>query len=562
MFGFQNNNTEREALRFVCSALAREYRVKIHLTDDKAKTAEPANARAHADIAKKEITVDTTHIEKIGSDALTGTVIHEIGHIRHTDTEVKAKDSTEHDLLNFLEDERIEEKMCEEYTGAQYFLEASADSATYTLETKYSKPPEYLKNEATRRNDAEIAKTSTATLGEAIGIIARGSEEEETQQRAREIIYYDTLGLAYLHAHLPYTDGLSTGVLEADKLAEKLGNILTRAKYAPSTEAVLSLAKEATKLLAPFYPLPARGNQKGASGPENGGEEEESALEKIKKLGGKVPNSEDTGSRNNANLEQVINHADITSREYVEKLKRKLIARMRDNEHQKYTGNHRKGSLDKKTLARVARDSYRVYKKREELKGKDYALSIVLDCSGSMWCEEYGIHLSEELTNANILHGMSSALILMRTFRALGFPASLTLYGYEARTVQTHRQRLVMGNLGEQILREASTHDIWASGGNETHAGIKEGLAQLKKSADGKHRIMVIITDGGLNDSDIEDSRAMLEKEERAGMFSPLVLFIGFGGKHILKDKTKERTVNNPTELIPACVELMSKLDV
>lgn len=65
---------------------------------------------------------DVEHIETLGRNEILGYLIHECGHVRFTDMETKGDTVLQHQLINAIEDVRIEREMAKIYGGAQALL--------------------------------------------------------------------------------------------------------------------------------------------------------------------------------------------------------------------------------------------------------------------------------------------------------------------------------------------------------------------------------------------------------------------------------------------------------
>lgn len=70
-----------------------------------------------------------------------------------------------------------------------------------------------------------------------------------------------------------------------------------------------------------------------------------------------------------------------------------LSSVMLDNKYDRFVKNRRTGKLDTKSLYKI-NTSPRLFKRREARKNKDYAISLVVDCSGSM--EGFKIEMAAE----------------------------------------------------------------------------------------------------------------------------------------------------------------------
>lgn len=63
---------------------------------------------------------------------------------------------------------------------------------------------------------------------------------------------------------------------------------------------------------------------------------------------------------------------------------KKLVSVMKDNQYDRFIGGKRSGKLDTKRIYKISQSS-KIFKKKEERKGKHYSVSLLIDCSGSMY---------------------------------------------------------------------------------------------------------------------------------------------------------------------------------
>lgn len=524
---------EKEGLRKVCAVLARDYKVTIELTDDK-------GAVPHVNAETGAIKLGVGDMAENGPDFYVGAILHEIAHIRHSPAK-NPRTGYEGQVYNMLEDMRIEAIMSKEYAGGSWYLGELHEPALYALEVQEKRVTPSLgptvKNAISNAVNVAIQsyREDISRAGEVIPDNEqkkRDTELEYTEtQKIKKHLLYKTLGLAILEVELRRPVFSSTGVVELDDVVEKLADILHKAKSVKSVEA---LTARAIKLLEDILPEPEKEGQQAGHG-----------LSELVQSGGHGASPAHGHER-----WHIYAGEDAKAKPQVEPLKRKLIAHMRENDRAKYHGNKRRGLLDKRALSRTARDNYRIYRKRELIKKKKYAVSVVVDASGSMF--DYGM----KQENNRINHALRAAAILVRTFRAMKFPTSMTVYGTEPKTVLGFGDLYIPQVLEDRMENLDSAY--YHSGDNQTHKAIKEAMPRLLRAGVGRHKIMVIITDGGLDGPDVRESRKLLEKQKAD--FSPLLFYVESNTQRILDDESKERTIQNAGELPGACIELMKEL--
>lgn len=567
--GYLGANTATDALRKVAATLSEEYDLKIIIDPTK-------DAVAHSNSKEKTITLGTKGIYTKGSDYYVGLLLHEIGHIRHSPVlkDIKEIENFKNPIIakstyNMLEDLRIEEKMKDEYSGAHLYFDDMNRSLLGQVKSAMGSNlygGEKTVEDWLRTRIDKKYKEDPAFFGK------EGSEEIAQKVAAyteglKEALLYKTCGLAILTAKGIVEYDSSTTCDEADKMATIVAQDIYNASNSNLTdEEITAMTLHVLKVVDKLIPTKKHSEDKQQSkdgeGGE-GGESEGSASPGTRGHGhnpatmygmgpggfGTVP-SDGSVSRHRNNWYE---NADTRIQAQADSLKRKLIAVIRENERARYVGGKRKGLINKKALSRVARGNFRIYRKRFEPKGKKYAVAIVEDCSGSMWSPAYREGYKEKMKSAH-----EATALFVRVFRALGFPTGLTIYGHEAKTVLNPRDRYVAADVSERM--EGSTNQFYHSGGNETHKAIKNALVYLNKAGVGCQKLMVIITDGGLDGSDVRESRRLLENEMKKGDFSPMLFYVE-SNEQILNNEKYEAHIPNPSEdLATEAVRLMKKV--
>lgn len=95
---------------------------------------------------------------------------------------------------------------------------------------------------------------------------------------------------------------------------------------------------------------------------------------------------------------------------------------MLDNKYDRFVKNRRTGKLDTRSLYKVSTSS-KLFKKREARKNKDYAVSLVVDCSGSMGGDKISMaaesaeKLSHHLARIGIPHNVVGFHVEAREFK-------------------------------------------------------------------------------------------------------------------------------------------------
>lgn len=496
-------------LRKVCELLAKEQSVGIALD-------EKSNNAACYDVKSKTIEIGTSEIWLHGVDYYVGLILHEIGHVRHT----KVPDM-ERKLLpvyNMLEDERVEEVIMAEYDGGEYYLNEHHRKVWPRIERYLDTPARY-----------PTCASVVSVAGEFAG-----------EYRAELLMRTIASALLLAHGKAPR---IKTRCVQTDELAGAIADILRKARTV-SGEDIAGLVREVVKLIEDSgLSLPEQRQGEG----EGEGEDMRRALEqKGRSVEARGFGYSASGEKTDA--ERYI-RADELAEADVPLLKRRLLRQLRENERTRYEGDKRRGLLDKKTLARVARDSFRVYRKRVLPKGKRYAAMVVLDTSGSMWI------------NSRIDRGMYSACMMIRALRGLGYPAGLVLYGAEASVVLDPLDTYVRAKVAAEI--ESLTGRVYNSGDNETHEGIKAALPRLISAGIGRSKLLVIITDGGLYGRDVKESPVLIEQARKKYGVHTMIYYVETSISdtvRLLNDPEREIEVLEARDLPAAVSALIRKV--
>lgn len=575
----KNTATEREALTKLCSALAREHNVKVQLVE--------GDEIPKVDLSTREIVLNVSELGTNEKEYYVGMLLHEIGHLRYTKIVNYPKSAKTKDqqrlfkmIVNILEDTRIEAKIKEEYMGGGFYLDELHEPHVIATKAILRESPVYIP-----RNLSQIPLESA--LQEAIEDIIKGLTENNTlferyeakeistaekrvkiikeqKEKLRAKINEDMLlriiGYAVLKNKtcLPFFS--STGIDEADELATQLSKELFSATQTTSTEEIFKLTdKFITKerLYDIFSPLPEDTTTSSGNKDTPLTSNTDSALKELagNEERGELPSNDSFYEEYDSDM---FVQADQRARPLIEPLKKRLLNKLKENQHQRFVSGKNKGLLDKRSLARVARGNYRVYRKKEEKKGTEYACSIVVDTSGSMFA---GFYVGEKkgTSDSRIMNALISTAVLTRTLQSLGFQSSITFFGSEARTMLKGRERYIPSVIDERTKR--LNEDVWDSGTNIAD-GVKEGLKELDKFALGRHKLLIVLTDGGVHTQDKENIQEETRKREKKGNFSAVIFYIGRSASGVLDDPDKEIEIEDVSELPVKASNILSKLKV
>lgn len=491
-------------LRKIAAAISKHFKVTVEFAEE---------GVAHSNPRKRKITLPLKTVYEEGEDYVVGLLLHEVAHIRFsppTQPKIKGEVAKKYPAIasgvfNWLEDRRIDGLMRQEYAGAAVFQDA----------------------------------LYTPTFERIQGALEKTPRDTGDTPVVRGIWWINALGLATLEAHGAPTAFCEVGQTELRKLALAVLAPLYRGIHKDSTgEEVLEAAEKVLKVLEPYLPPP---QEKG----------EREAEQEVHILGGIKPVPKELAEYHDIKRERIWLDADKRAQEKVPLLKKKLIAKLRDTEHEKWVGEQRRGRLDKKRLVRVAyQENPKLYRKRLEKKGKRYSFGVVLDTSGSMFQKSYG-------GASNIASGAEAASLITRTVRGLGFKSFITIYGYEPRTVLYPSERYVADEVHSRLMNTSNM--MYQSGGNDTYKAITEAVGILKKQP--HEKVLVVITDGSLEGGDVAESKRQIEEAKRKGIHTILFYLLDRSAR-ILGDSKREKYIGELSELVPAITSLLKGMQV
>lgn len=189
------------------------------------------------------------------------------------------------------------------------------------------------------------------------------------------------------------------------------------------------------------------------------------------------------------------------------------------------------GALDTKILHRAYVGSNELYKRRTQNRSIDTALSILVDCSGSMAglpitiCQEMAVALEAALVNTPV----KTEIIGFRSTSDRDIPESVKpmIDSLEAQGETYHREDVEMlvfkafsDGRTKATLGLGNMHHA-AGGGTPTGEAIMMAGARLLKRKEGRH-VMLVLTDGAPNDN--KKCKEAVDSLEKCG-----VTVFGFG---------------------------------
>lgn len=166
--------------------------------------------------------------------------------------------------------------------------------------------------------------------------------------------------------------------------------------------------------------------------------------------------------------------------------KQRLDSVLKDNAINRYVGNKKKGKVDFNSLYKVAY-SEKVFKQKEERKGKDYSVSFLIDNSGSMFEDDY----DEETDDFYIIANRAGSIVqeMCEVLDKLNIPNSVYAFGTITNLVKDFGQS--PKTVCKDYLNCYDAYTNWNT--NDALALHIVGNEICKKN---KKNILIVVTDG------------------------------------------------------------------
>ncbi len=547
-----------EYCRRIASSVGSAFNVKIVVA------ASPSRVNMETQI----VTLNDGQVRTHGDDFAVGLILHEVGHLKHTPKGKlpQIRDSWHHELHNLLEDVRMEHLVKQEYAGAPYFIDTINNSAVRKITDAASEPCEL--------------DDSAAIEQKFYGVIQHAIARAYGTDTSSSFSLNEPLGAAMSEA------------------ATKLANFMLASELATSDECI-QLSCDARDLMQQFLTKkkpPPTPPQDGKGAPQDS---EEQGADKPTAIAGALKASADaakaaddkqqqdtpaqadyqmTPAADKVRLLQRIENADAprysvesndagvstephryeqadaVSRLYAGNLKRKIIAKLRANDRSKIVPQQRRGKLNKRMLAKAVIGNPRVYQKRLQPKRRQYAASVILDTSASMWRGES----TYQGTQARIDLAMQASAMMVRTLRSVGVPTSLSIYGTAASERVSHSERYLVPEVSREMADMSRKY--YRAGHTCTDEALALQLPKLKKAAHGREQLLIIITDGDVGYRTGTRCRDMIRDAQKRSVIHPFVFHVESNGT-LLQDSKRERHIASASELPAAAAELLSKIE-
>lgn len=217
---------------------------------------------------------------------------------------------------------------------------------------------------------------------------------------------------------------------------------------------------------------------------------------------------------------------------YLSTAKTQLNRALKENEYKRFAGKYRSGSLNIKKLYKFPMNDFKLFQKQTEVKGKDYAFTILIDVSGSM----SGDRLEET---------MRGVVLMTEVLNKLEQRIELCFFSDRQVRPKTFDTVINSTFIGQQATSING-------GGTSVTNPFKESIERVMKQPV-KEKIMITLTDGEFYDREESEVRALQAKY-------PDVLHYGIGINVDLKSIFKNAiNINNVSEIMPAFATILRR---
>lgn len=479
----------------------------------------------------KELTYDENTLRRYNEDHVIGFLLHEIGHVNYTttidtDTELFKKHPTiSKNYCNAFEDIRIDYLMSYKYKNSMEAIEAMHEQATgYALETlkSHAQKGDHLKDKM-QQFLADVKNSGLSKEVRARAQQASDLTEEMTQMNDAIMVVFGAMAVYYKNMSETYqrkVEGLikdkirpyMTAVLsEMDKAGieymedtievqqfweEKIYPIIK--DLIPPEESQdsknLNSAGSSTQggngqqNLAKMSQDDSRANaQKNSNGngdgePQDKGTRAEKAQKGMKEDGGENGMVAPTvGHEQGGQDGKWYDKAREGARVHISNLSARMGRILRDNSFNRYTGRHRSGHIRKKGLYKFIANDTKLFEKKTELSNKSYAVSIVIDSSGSMSGKRWD-------------ESLKATAMLVDSLKKLNIPSEVTVFSQSFIVAKEFHQPIV------PTLFDEKTSEVYG-GGTDLSPALTHAVRSLASRQE-TDKFVIVLTDGDIDSND------------------------------------------------------------
>lgn len=408
-----------------------------------------------ANIKERKVFYKKNDIYNLSEDHILGLILHEIGHIHYTTDTKLPKNNPElcHATLNMLEDISIEYIIGQDYPNAGEILES----------------------------------TKQEVLDNLLKILPKSKVTQHEKALLYAATRFEGRGYAY-------------GTEKYEKVGEQVFEIMKQKKdeiyNRKTTQNLMPMVEKIVELLIKEFGEPTEHEKKlieiNAQNEGNAqGNDQENQLKRKTINGLKSGRGWKEGPDTvHSSLGFIDSIADQAS-----SIGKRLRSILKRNNAMEYGGRFRTGKLIPKRFVRIrALKDRKPFARRITKSNQSYAFAIASDVSGSMF-QSYDPQSNFASFALSAMHMVGEAL------RLAGVPRSMVIFGYKANVVAPMgKNTITFEQLGsESALKKART------GGTEIGLAIEACINELSLIK-AERKIIIILTDGSSNQSNIEDA--------------------------------------------------------
>lgn len=538
------------------------------------------------DLKNKVLHYDENTMRRYSEEHVLGFMLHEIGHLNYTtfldtDTEIYKKHPTiSGEYCNAFEDIRIDSLMSYKYRGSMEIIDAMHEQATaYALESLQTRVLKH--NELQNQLVSFRTDTNNTSLPQNIRDQAKATAElaeEFIKMNEAQIVIFAALATYYRNMNQLYqvkvmetlTEKLRPYVIDVLKEMENADiewmqdTIEVQAFWEDNIYPIIKdlippeESKESQQMHQGTGPTAQsgapsqgqqslnqmnqakakaraqKGNQTGTGrAPMTPDSDDGADTTRATKAQEAIPKN-DPGS--DALVAPSVGHEDggrdgrwyDKAREEAKSSVSNLTARLgrilRDNSFDRYSGRHRSGHIRKRGLYKFLANETKLFERKTELQNKSYAVSIVIDSSGSM-------------SGARWDESLKATAMLVDTLKKMNIPSEVTVFSQRHIVAKAFHQPIV------PVLFDEKTSEVYG-GGTYLHPAL---LAATKSLAS-RHetdKFLICLTDGGVDSTDKKEVPQLIHKHRDIKFYG-----IGIGtGDELAQVFPISLNINNASEI-------------
>lgn len=252
-------------------------------------------------------------------------------------------------------------------------------------------------------------------------------------------------------------------------------------------------------------------------------------------------------------VEEKFNHRVRDARECITTgLSSKVRNMLKVMSQAKYRGGHKKGKINKRSIASITTGNDRIFRKKEMKDVVDTSVMLLVDCSGSMSGSRY-------------THACAATAMLVDVMKKLHIPCAVQgfSFNYDEKNIQYIFKRANdFTSDGMDVLNRMCSSDVELRGNCDAESllrGYKEIVVQKQK-----RKIMIVLSDGEPADSshhslvDADDALLYvckdIEKEKRVELYG-----IGIETDCVKRYYTNHTVINRASELETKLLEVIKQ---